>query len=38
MAETAEQLHARVAAATASVGRLAPPPVEGWDTWPFEGV
>ena len=31
MAETPEQLHDRVAAA------LRTPPVEQWDTWPFEG-
>lgn len=31
MAETPEELHARVA------GALRAPPVETWDTWPFEG-
>src|SRR3954470_796874 len=31
MPETPEQLHARAA------GALRTPPVEQWDTWPFEG-
>ena len=31
MPETPEQFHARV------VGALRSPPVETWDTWPFEG-
>lgn len=31
MSETPEELHARAA------GRLLSPPVQEWDTWPFEG-
>jgi diadenosine tetraphosphate (Ap4A) HIT family hydrolase len=32
VAETPEQLHARAA------GNLRTPPLESWDTWPFEGA
>lgn len=37
MAETAEQVHARIAAATAD-GRLAAPPSNDWDNFPWEAV
>lgn len=37
MAETAEEIYARANAAVGRDGRLAMPPVEEWDTFPFEG-
>ncbi len=37
MPESTDDLYARALAAAAADGRLAPPPVEEWDTFPFEG-
>jgi hypothetical protein len=37
MPERAEEIHARALAAADADGRLAMPPVETWDTFPFEG-
>jgi diadenosine tetraphosphate (Ap4A) HIT family hydrolase len=37
MGETAEELYARALAAADSEGRLQAPPLEEWETWPFEG-
>src|SRR5262245_21420576 len=37
MAESAEDLYARALSAADADGRLAMPPVEEWDTFPFEG-
>ena len=37
MAESAEELYARALAAADGEGRLPLPPVEDWETFPFEG-
>jgi diadenosine tetraphosphate (Ap4A) HIT family hydrolase len=37
MSETAEQIYERAMAAADAEGRLPMPPVEEWDTFPFEG-
>jgi diadenosine tetraphosphate (Ap4A) HIT family hydrolase len=37
MPESADEIYRRAAAATGSDGRLAMPPVSGWETFPFEG-
>lgn len=37
MPETSEQIHARALAAADTEGRLALPPVEEWETFPFDG-
>ena len=37
MSETAEQIYERAMAAADADGRLPMPPVEDWDTFPFEG-
>ena len=37
MGETAEELYARALAAADAERRLPAPPVEEWETWPFEG-
>lgn len=37
MAESPEEFYARVGAAADKDGRLAMPPVEHWETFPFEG-
>jgi diadenosine tetraphosphate (Ap4A) HIT family hydrolase len=38
MAETAEQVHARIAEVTGGNGRLAAPPSNSWDNFPWESV
>lgn len=38
MAESAEEVHARIAAAVGEGGRLAPPPHAEWDNFPWEVV
>jgi hypothetical protein len=38
MAETAEQVHARIAEVTGGDGRLAAPPSNAWDNFPWEAV
>ena len=38
MAESAEELHGRALAAADADGRLPIPPLEEWDTFPFEGA
>jgi diadenosine tetraphosphate (Ap4A) HIT family hydrolase len=37
MSETTDQLYARAVAAAGANGRLPAPPIEGWETFPFEG-
>jgi hypothetical protein len=38
MAESAEEIYRRALAAAGSDGRLPLPPVDEWDTFPFEGA
>lgn len=38
MAETAEQVHARITEVTGGEGRLAAPPSNDWDNFPWEAV
>jgi len=38
MAQTAEQVHARIAEVAAADGRLAAPPSNAWDNFPWEAV
>ena len=38
MAETAEQVHARIAEVSGGDGRLPAPPSNEWDNFPWEAV